>query len=77
MMRWLGTKLYPSVRPGKDHAHMAPALINHLKANNFENKQDALGRRTAYFYKNPIRQVLEYEYKPTSVELLNTHGFKF
>ena len=47
VMRWLGTKLYPSVRPGKDHAHMAPRLIEHLKANNFENKPDALGRRTA------------------------------
>lgn len=39
--------LKPSLRPGKDHAHMAPRLINHLKTNNFEDKQDALGRRTA------------------------------
>jgi hypothetical protein len=77
IMRWMGAMLYPSVRPGKDHAHMAPALINHLKVNNYENKQDALGRRTGFFYKNTCRQVMEYEYKPTAVQLLESHGFKF
>ena len=50
-----GNSLFPCVRPGKDHAHMAPALINHLRANDFENKPDFLNRRSAMFYKNPAR----------------------
>ncbi len=50
--RQIGSFLYPSVRPGKDHAHMAGKLISHLKENDYENKQDALGRRTGRFYKN-------------------------
>ena len=31
-----GAQLYFAVRPGKDHEHMAPRLIRHLKENNFE-----------------------------------------
>lgn len=42
--QWAGAQMYPAVRPGEDHAHMAPALLNHLKENNFENKEDLLGR---------------------------------
>ena len=46
--RWLhklaGSMVYPSVRPGPDHAHMAPRLIGHLKENNYENKPDLFGR---------------------------------
>jgi hypothetical protein len=53
--RLAGANLYPCLRPGKDHAHMAPRLVEFLKKNNFENKQDALGRRTAFFYKNYCR----------------------
>jgi hypothetical protein len=34
---------------------MGGRLINHMKENNFENKQDALGRRTGVFYKNYCR----------------------
>jgi hypothetical protein len=56
---------------------MAPAIINHLKANNFEATPDALGRRTALFYKNYVRQSMEYEMKPTNVIALESHGFKF
>ena len=65
------------MRPGKDHAHMGPRLIQHMMANNYENKQDALGRRTAYFYKNYCRQVMDIEYKPSSIQAVETHGFKF
>lgn len=58
-VRWLhklaGSMLYPSVRPGPDHAHMAPRLINHLKENNFENSKDLFGRQNASFYKNFCR----------------------
>ena len=39
-----GNVLQPIIRPGKDHAHMAPKLINHLKEHNFENTPDWLGR---------------------------------
>ncbi len=55
LSKWAGTVMYPCLRPGKDHAHMAPRLLDHLKVNNFENKPDALGRRTAMFYKNFTR----------------------
>lgn len=72
-----GSMLFPSLRPGKDHAHMGGRLIGHLKANNYENKQDALGRRTGAFYKNFCRQSMEYELKPNFVRRLETHGFKF
>ena len=38
MQRLAGANLYPSLRPGKDHAHMGPRLIEHLRQNNYENK---------------------------------------
>jgi len=75
--RMAGAHLYPSVRPGKDHAHMAPALFDHLKANNYENKQDALGRRTGAFYKNFQRQMNDMEFKTSTVKAMESHGFKF
>ena len=45
IMKLSGAALYPSLRPGKDHDHMAPRLMRHLKENNFEAKDDFLGRR--------------------------------
>jgi hypothetical protein len=69
--------LFPSLRPGKDHAHMGGRLIGHMKANNYEAKDDALGRRNGTFYKNFCRQVMDYEYKPNVVKRIETHGFKF
>lgn len=77
LQKWAGSNLYPSVRPGKEHYHMAPKLMDHLKANNYENKQDALGRRTGAFYKNFCRQVNDMDYKPAVVKALESHGFKF
>jgi hypothetical protein len=67
----------PSLRPGKDHAHMGGRLINHMKENNYENKQDALGRRTGTFYKNFCRQTMDYDLKPTFMKKIESHGFKF
>ena len=59
--RWLhklaGSMMYPSVRPGSDHDHMAPALLSHLKNNNFETMNDRLGRQGAVFYRNWTRQI--------------------
>ena len=72
-----GAQLYPAVRPGKDHEHMAPALIKHMKENNYEDGRDFLGRRNAQFYKNFNRQETAFEFTPTNVKLLKTHGFTF
>jgi hypothetical protein len=36
--KYMGARLVPAVRPGKDHEHMAPALVEHLKTNNYEDK---------------------------------------
>jgi hypothetical protein len=72
-----GALLYPSVRPGPDHAHMAPRLLQHLKDNNYENKEDFLGRRTGQFYKNWTRQEMSLEMKPGFIKQFNLHGFKF
>ena len=69
--------LYPAVRPGPDHAHMAPRLLNHLKENNYENKDDLFGRRNGQFYRNWCRQDMAYEMKPDFVRAFNNHGFKF
>lgn len=55
----MGSMLVKSLRPGKDHAHMGGRLISHLKHNNYEDKQDHFGRRTAFFYKNYCRQTQE------------------
>ena len=37
-----GSMLYPSLRPGPDHAHMAGRLITHLKENDYEKSQNLL-----------------------------------
>lgn len=47
LQKMAGSQLYPSVRPGKDHEHMAPALIKYMKSHNFEDSTDFLGRRNA------------------------------
>ena len=72
-----GSNLTPSLRPGKDHAHMAPKLINHLRENNYENGKDFIGRRNGMFYKNYMRQMNEIEFKPSFVRRIENHGFKF
>ena len=55
LMKLSGAQLFFSLRPGKDHAHMAPKLIEHLRSNNYEDSTDFLGRRNAQFYKNFTR----------------------
>jgi hypothetical protein len=47
-----------------------------MKEFNYENKQDAFGRRTAAFYKNFNRQEMGIEYKPTFALRLDSHGVK-
>jgi hypothetical protein len=79
--RWLhklaGSMIYPSVRPGPDHAHMGPRLINHLKENNYENKPDLFGRQNAVFYRNFIRQEMTTDMKPDVVRALMGHSFAY
>ena len=79
--RWLhklaGNMLYPALRPGSDHAHMAPRLFNHLKNNNAEHKPDVFGRKPATFYKNFVRQEGQGALKPDFVVALQDHGFSF
>jgi len=72
-----GAQPVPSVRPGRDHQHMGGALIRHLMDNNYEDKADFLGRRTAFFYKNPTKQMNEIGFKPPVFESFERHGFKF
>ena len=72
-----GAMLYPAVRPGPDHHHMAPRLFNHLMENNYESAPDVLGRRTAIFYKNTLRASNTPELRPEIVRRLNSHGFSF
>ena len=77
--RWLhkkaGSMMFPAVRPGTDHAHMAPALLNHLKEHNFEEMPDRFGRKPASFYMNWCRQDMRPEMKPDTVVALSKHGF--
>ena len=68
-----GSMIYPSVRPGPDHAHMGPRLINHLKENNFENSKDFFGRQNAIFYRNFCRQEMGTDMKPDVVKALCGH----
>ena len=67
----MGSVMYPTVRPGNDHAHMAPAILNHLKNNNYEQMPDRFGRRDASFYKNYLRQEMQNDFKPNLVKKLN------
>ena len=75
--RMAGSQLYPAVRPGKDHEHMAPALLKHLKSHNYEDTGDFLGRRNAQFYKNFTRQEMSMEFKPKTLKQFEKHGFQF
>ena len=58
--RWLmsctGANMFPSVRGGEQHAHMAPKLLHHLEFNDCEKAADKFGRANAQFYKNWVRQ---------------------
>ena len=67
--------LFPAVRPGPDHAHMAPRILSHLCANNYEAKPDVFGRKPATYYKNYFRQ--DVSNKPALVKQFNKHGFTF
>jgi hypothetical protein len=70
-----GAGLYPSLRPGGDHDHMLPRLMNHLNANSCETRPDLLGRRPASFYQNWCRQS---KVKiPPMVRNMRDHGFNF
>ena len=73
-----GSHLFPAVRPGPDHAHMAPKLLGHLKANDFESKPDVFGRKSAVFYRNFFRQEMDGKrVKRKLVDQFNKHGFGF
>ena len=69
--------MFPCVRPGIDHAHMAPKLINHLKLNNYEEMPDKFGRKDATFYRNFFRQEMGSAMQPSCVKKLAKHGFSF
>lgn len=56
---------------------MGGRLIGHMKANDYENKKDAVGRRTGAFYMNYCRQVNEAGLNPSFAEKVASHGFKF
>ena len=72
-----GSMMCPSVRPGQDHAHMAPRLITHLQANDFVAMADRFGRRDGTFYRQWVIYNMSSEFKPDVVQALNTHGFKY
>lgn len=76
--RWLhklaGSSLFPALRPGPDHEHMAPRLLVHLQGHNHEHQPDRFGRKPATFYRNFCRQENR---KPDFVMNLLDHGFKF
>ena len=59
--------IFPAVRPGPDHQHMAPKIINYLKENNFEHRPDKFGRKSAEFYRNYCRQDMSANNKPKLV----------
>ena len=56
MMKNTTALLFPSVRSGEQHAHMAPALWHHMKTFDSEKAQDKFGRLNATFYRNWCRQ---------------------
>ena len=70
----MGNMLFPTIRPGSDHDHMAPRLYAHLRANDCEQAPDFFGRRNAQFYKNWCRQTKD---TPMMVRKFNDHGFNF
>jgi len=63
--------MFPTVRPGPDHAHMAPKMLHHLAANNYEAKPDKFGRKPATYYKNFFRQDMSSANKPALVKQFN------
>ena len=75
--RNMGSNMFPSVRPGPDHAHMAPKLIAYLKENNYEKKADKFGRRNAEFYANTFKQEMGPEFKPSLIRKFNWLGFSY
>ena len=58
--------MFHAVRPGPDHAHMAPKIVQHMKDNNFEKMPDRFGRKDASFYGNYFRQEMGVE-RPTTL----------
>ena len=66
-----GSMMFPTVRPGPDHAHMAPRMLNHLMANNYEATPDKFGRKPATYYKNFFRQDMTSANKPALVTQFN------
>ena len=51
MQRHIRGNLHAAVSPGKDNQeHMGPRLLKHLKANQYDKKEDFLGRRNGEFY---------------------------
>ena len=71
LMSDTGAMLFPSVRAGEQHAHMAPAIMHHLRSNNCENAPDKFGRLNAGFYKNFTRQ--DNTRKPDVIDQLEKH----
>ena len=67
--------MYPAVRPGPDHANMAPRLLNHIVSNNYDKKADFLGRKNGEFYRNYFRA--DFNNKPKLIKKFNMHGFSF
>jgi hypothetical protein len=53
---------------------MAPRLLTHLRANNFEALPDKFGRKPATFYRNFCRQEGGV-HQPMVVVALRDHGF--
>ena len=73
-----GANLFPAVRPGEDHAHMAPAVLQYLRDHDFEKMPDKFGRKSADFYKNYMRQEMkEGKVDRALVNQFNKHGFTF
>lgn len=79
--RWLhklaGSMMFPSVRPGPDHAHMAPTLLYHLKEHNHEKMNDKFGRLPGTFYKSWVRQEGTGDLRPDFARNFAQHGFAF
>ena len=74
----MGAMMFPTIRPGPDHAGMMPRLLTHLQANDMEKSADFFGRKNATFYRNAIRQESSnLNLKPYFVKRLNKHGFSF
>ena len=51
-----GSNLFPAVRPGADHAHMAPKVLGYLRQHDYEATPDKFGRKDASYYSNYVKQ---------------------